>query len=109
MPKLCIRALQVTLDHAVKHDGYTKIPLSLAARFGDFHAPYRLWLITPVQQVLFKRCPVHAYVGGKFTDLHAIDARASVVAYNPLVSFPQIPLLQHPRELCSRSINALVS
>src|SRR5271166_931823 len=67
------------LCDSISHCGDAQLAHS-SVWLGDFHAPYRLRLVAPAQQLFPNRWPVLLQVVGDSADGHSIDARATFIS-----------------------------
>src|SRR3954451_10354770 len=66
------------LNQAIQHGGNAELAHS-SVRFGDFDAPHRLRLVSPVEQLFPESWPVLTQVAPSLFDGPAIDAGAPFV------------------------------
>src|SRR5947209_1086477 len=66
------------LDQPIQHCGNAQLPHS-PLRFGDFHPPHRLRLVSPGQQLFPDSWPVLLQVARELRDIHPVHSRASPV------------------------------
>jgi hypothetical protein len=74
---------QRLLDESVHHRGDSEEAFS-SVWLGDFYAPYWLGLVSAVLQLGAYGGPVRFEVGTEFVDGHAVYARRTFVALDPL-------------------------
>src|SRR5580704_1421988 len=71
------------LDESIQHRWDAKLSHP-AVRIGDFHPPYRLRLVSPVQQLFPDGWPVLIQVILDSADGHSVNARTTLVGLHPL-------------------------
>ncbi|GBE14943.1 hypothetical protein BMS3Abin14_00996 [bacterium BMS3Abin14] len=71
--------MQSLLNETIQHRRNAELPHAFAAGLGYFHPPYRLRLITTIQQLAFDARPVLAKITFKGIHGHAIHTRRTLV------------------------------
>src|SRR5437879_11253077 len=83
------------LEKSIQRSGDTKLAHPSSVRLLDFHAPYRLRFIGPVQQLFPDGEPVLLQVATELADGHPVDPGATFVALHPPYCLQQLSSLTY--------------